>query len=81
MNPIDRFHRAMQSDRSGEELRRTILALAQEGHTKEEIYGAMNELLDQVREKHGGAESAEEDIILEIMDALTGWCHPKARLM
>jgi len=70
----------MRSDPSGGELRWTILALAQEGHTKEDIYGAMLELLDLVREKHDGGESAEEDIILELMDALTGWCHPSARL-
>jgi hypothetical protein len=80
MISIDRLHQPLQSDPRGEELRRIILVLAREGHTKDEIYGAMNELLDQIREKHGG-ESAEEDTILELMDALVGWCHPNARLL
>jgi hypothetical protein len=81
MNPLDRFNQAMESERGGEELGRTIFTLAQEGYTKEAINDAMDKLLDQVREKHGGAESAEEDIVLEVMDALVGWCHPKARLL
>jgi hypothetical protein len=81
MIAIDRLHQPLQSDQSGEESRQTILALSQEGYSKEDIYGAMNELLDQVREKHGGGDSAEEDTILELMDALVGWCHPSARLL
>jgi hypothetical protein len=81
MIPLERFNPAMQSERVEENLRQTILDLAQEGHSKEEIMYAMDHLLDHVREVHSGAESAHEDRILEVMDALTGWCHPKARLL
>ena len=70
----------MQSDTSGEKLRETILALKQEGETKEEIYTAMNLLLDQVRKLHGGVDSDQEDTLLEIMDLIDGWCHPRHRL-
>ena len=81
MIPLERFNPAMQSERVEENLRQTILDLAKEGHSKEEIMDAMDHLLEHVREVHSSAESAEEDMILEVMDALTGWCHPKSRLL
>jgi hypothetical protein len=80
MSPLHLLKQAMQSDPSGEKLRQIILALKQEGQTKEEIYEAMNLLIDQVRELHGGVDSDQEDTLLEIMDLIVGWCNPRHRL-
>jgi hypothetical protein len=45
-----------------------------EGYSKEEIYDSLIQFIDELRRSPTDRE-ADEDIVMEVMDALTGWCH------
>jgi hypothetical protein len=47
--------------------------LRKEGETKEAILASMQELRSSVSDE-------QEDILLEIMDFLVGWCSPHAKI-
>ena len=61
-------------------MRSLVLELSQQGHTKADLYDLLEKLLIQVRTRTDYRES-DEDAILDVMDALTGWCHPDAELL
>jgi hypothetical protein len=53
---------------------RTLLSKALEaGEKRESIYTKMTELLKSVSDE-------QEDILLDVMDFLVGWCNPDAKL-
>jgi hypothetical protein len=61
-------------------LRALVRDLAREGHAKSEII----ELLERVvLQQRTGGEVREEDeeALLDLLDALRGWCHPTAELL
>jgi hypothetical protein len=60
-------------------LRTKLQSLSERGNTPAELYELLERLLLQVRE-HSHDSGAAEDIVLDAMDALTGWCHPSAQL-
>jgi hypothetical protein len=64
-----------------EALRSAVLTMAAEGQSKDQIYEALGQFLGQVRAQNEGRESEREEIILGVMDALTGWCHPSRQLL
>jgi hypothetical protein len=59
------------------ELRALVLRMANEGTSKEKIISLLENLLPAFRTTDDG----REDGVLEVLDALTGWCHPDARLL
>lgn len=81
MIPQERFDAALRSGDVYEALRESVLQLAQEGHGKEEIYAAFEQLLLRIRAQHQGSESEEEDIVLDVMDTIVGWCSPNKQLL
>ncbi len=56
------------------ELSRTLLS---EGHTREELLDAYEQVVLTLREE--GREEQEDDL-LEVMAELEGWCAPHARI-
>jgi len=54
-------------------LRAFVEKLRKEGETKEAILARMQELRSSVSDE-------QEDILLEIMDFLVGWCSPHAKI-
>jgi len=54
-------------------LRAFVEKLRKEGETKEAILARMQELRSAVSDE-------QEDILLEIMDFLVGWCSPHAKI-
>jgi hypothetical protein len=54
--------------------------LAREGSSKTEISGLLEKFLVQLRTRSDFGEG-DEDVVLGVMDALTGWCHPSAGLL
>jgi hemerythrin len=54
-------------------LRAFVEKLRKEGETKEAILARMQELRSSVSDE-------QEDILLEIMDFLVGWCNPHAKI-
>ena len=61
-------------------LRARVEELVREGSTQAEIYAQLETLLEQLRTRPDFRE-ANEDAVLDVMDALTGWCHPVAELL
>ena len=74
------FEKALQSAEPAQALRSLVDQLASEGYGKQEIYGFFEAFLLHLRHRENRKE-AEEDMVLDVMDALTGWCHPSARLL
>jgi hypothetical protein len=75
----DRLERAMRAPDPHEALRALVYNLYREGMYKEEIFGIFIEFLEVMRASKKYSEE-EEDTLMSIMDALTGWCHPDAWL-
>lgn len=78
MTTAERLESAARSPQAVQSLRSLVGELGREQHTREQIYEQLEQLLLRLR---ASGREAEEEAVLEIMDALTGWCHPDARLL
>jgi hypothetical protein len=75
----ERCERALQAKEPEVALRARVLDLAKEGQKKEDLYALLENVVARLRASH--APENQEDAVLNVMDALTGWCHPDARLI
>jgi hypothetical protein len=73
-----RLREALQKPQPAVALREAVLALKAEGRSQSEISDVLNDLLLEIREKRD--DSASEEVVLDTLDAVAGWCHPSARL-
>jgi hypothetical protein len=80
MNPEDRVANALRSPEPVPALRVVVQELAREGKTKTEIYGLLEKFLVRLRAQPDVAEG-DEEAVLDVLDALSGWCHPSAELL
>ena len=80
MNPEDRVANALHSAEPVPALSSVVEDLAREGSTKAEIYDLLEKCLVRLRTQSDFAES-DEDALLNVLDALSGWCHPSAELL
>jgi hypothetical protein len=78
MTHEERCELALQAKEPERALRALILDLTKEGRGEAELYGLLEGTLARLRARGGGED--REDAVLNVMDALTGWCHPGARL-
>jgi hypothetical protein len=76
----ERFEAALRSSDTGQALRALVQDLAREGLTKPQIYETLETFLGHLRTQADNRES-DEELVLDIMDALTGWCHPSSELL
>ncbi len=74
-----RFEQALRSPQPAAALCSLALELAGEGLTREAVYQFVEQFLLRLRQQSGG--EAGEEALLDVMDALRGWCHPKAELL
>lgn len=79
MTDEERCELALEAKEPELALRALVLDLAKEGREKAEIYTTLESVLGRLRSR-GGREEQEEGV-LNVMDALTDWCHPGARLL
>ncbi len=79
MIPETRLEKALRASPPAPALRTLVRDLFREGHSKEEIYGFLESFVVQLRARQDDRE-ADEEMVLDLMDALTGWCHPEAQL-
>lgn len=70
---------ALRAPHPAQALRAAVEGLFRTGRTKEEVYDLLEDLLLRLRKQPVPRES-DEDLVLDAMDALTGWCHPSAAL-
>jgi hypothetical protein len=61
-------------------LRGLVEDLAREGNSKNKVYGLLEKFLVQLRARPDFREG-DEEAVLDVMDALTGECHPSAELL
>jgi hypothetical protein len=80
MTTLDRIGTAYRAADPGDALRALVLQLASEGHSKAEIDAALQEFVLALRSRPGHRDT-DEDIVLDTLDALHGWCHPSAWLL
>jgi len=74
-----RFESALSSHEPLQALNALIFELAAKGYRKTEIYQFFEAFILDLRQNSGETE-AKEELLMEVMDALTGWCHPNAQL-
>ncbi len=79
MTDEERCELAVPAKEPERALRSLVLDLAKEGRKKAEIYTTLEKVLVLLR-AHGGREEQEE-VVLNVMDALTEWRHPDACLL
>jgi hypothetical protein len=79
MNDEERYELALQTKEPERALRALVLDLAKEGRHKTEIYTALESVLVRLRAR--GDQDEQEESVLNVLDALTGWCHPDGRLL
>ena len=79
MTDEERCELALEAKGPERALRALVLDLANEGRKKAEIYTTLESVLVRLRAR-GGREEQEEGV-LNVMDALTEWRHPGARLL
>jgi hypothetical protein len=72
------LEQALRSPRPSFTLREKVTDLAGKGLTKADIYDSLERLVLRLRQE---GREAEEDAVLDVMDSLSGWCHPDARLL
>jgi hypothetical protein len=60
------------------ELRRLVEKQAKDGASREDIYSLLERLLFDLRANPN--PRLDEDAVLDVMDALEGWCHPTAKI-
>jgi hypothetical protein len=81
MLDIENFTLRVQEELPGEhaveEVRQIILAERGRGVSQQEMYDALAGLVPRLRQS---GRDAEEDVLFEVMDLLTGWCAPQHRI-
>ena len=73
----DVIERALRSPEPFEELRATAAALFAEGRTEKAVYDLFEDARAQLR---ASGREADEDVVMEVMDCLVGWCSPHQEL-
>jgi hypothetical protein len=80
MTAEERLRTALRSGEPAGALRALVQDLVHEGSVKTEIYELLEKFLLQLRGK-GDFHGTDEGMVLDVMDALTGWCHASAELL
>ena len=80
MTETERFETALHAHDPGAALRTAVLELAAEGIAKPDLYSRLENFLLERRLREEHSES-DEDALLDVLDALSGWCHPTAQLL
>jgi hypothetical protein len=78
MNYEERFENALRSNEPLATLNNLVLELSAEGHEKAAILKIFENYALCLRKNN---RESDEELLMEVMDALVGWCHPDARLL
>jgi hypothetical protein len=79
--PLDeRIHCALRSAQPALALRTLVADLAREGCGKPEILELLENFVVQQRTRADYREK-DEEAVMDVLDALNGWCHPVAELL
>jgi hypothetical protein len=73
------FKQTLSAPNPAVAMRSLVLDIAKQGYSKEAICDALEKLVLSLRENPG--DDAAVELVLDTLDALTGFCHPSARLL
>ena len=80
MTVEERVQGALRAAQPGNALRALVTDLAREGCAKAEIIESLENFL--VRHRTGANyREKDEEALLDVLDALHGWCHPASELL
>jgi hypothetical protein len=71
------FEQALRSPNPLERLRSLALRLSSQGQDQTEIIARFEEARRQLRE---ASRDSDEDVVMDVMDCLVGWCSPQVRI-
>ena len=77
MNSISQFEAAFHTDQPSARLRQVALDLAAEGYSPPAVLDLFEAFRAVLQSSH---REAEENLLLETMDAIVGWCSESAKL-
>ena len=74
----ERFDEALRSADPFDRLRDIVRGLLATGHDREALYAELQRYVaDELRV---ASRDKDEDIVLDVMDCLVGWCAPEKKL-
>jgi len=76
----ERVRDSLRSVQAGVALRALVGNLAQEGWDKARLVEMLEDFVVKQRERADYCED-DEDAVMDLLDALKGWCHPTAELL
>jgi hypothetical protein len=71
------FEEALRSTEPLNELRSLALRLSAQGQDRTAIVAKFEEVRRLLRE---ASRESDEDVVMDLMDCLVGWCHPQMRI-
>jgi hypothetical protein len=77
LDSISQFEVALHTDQPSARLQQLALDLTAEGYSPPAVLELFEAFRAVLQSSH---RQAEEDLVLETMDAIVGWCSPSARL-
>lgn len=77
MEHQSRFEAAIRASDAGQALRTLATDLSCEGYSRQAIYDLFEAFMLRLRD---AGRAPEEEVVMDIMDGLMGWCHPDARI-
>ncbi len=80
MSHFERMEQALQAPDSAGALRSLVQELSHEGLERQPLYDLFHTFLLSLRRGDKSREK-DEELVMDLMDALLGWCHPGARLL
>jgi len=58
------------------EMYKTMESFRDSGGKQEVATQALSKLVDKIRDARNGEDSEEEDLVLDLLDYVSGWCSP-----
>lgn len=77
MTTTDALEHALLSERPVLDLRTLVQTLVQQGSSPEAVLADLESLRSRLR---AGGREADEDVVLEVMDFVVGFCSPHMRI-
>jgi hypothetical protein len=74
MTTLETIERALHSPSPFDELRSLVKQLFADGQDDQQVYDLFESVRGQLRRE---GREVQEDVVMEVMDCLVGWCSPQ----
>lgn len=73
----EEFEKVLRRSEPHEQLRRLVLVLASRGQSQQQVFEKFEQFRAHLRK---AGRERDEDLVLDTMDCICGWCSPRAKL-